>query len=85
VPYTGDVTVGGDADVRTAGALQVTKVATPPFENNCYLLRCTATGDTLLSTRPGTRRCCSRSSATAGSSASRDATATGTTCRRSPR
>jgi glyoxylase-like metal-dependent hydrolase (beta-lactamase superfamily II) len=48
VPYTGDVTVGGDADVRTAGALQVTKVATPPFENNCYLLRCTATGDTLL-------------------------------------
>jgi glyoxylase-like metal-dependent hydrolase (beta-lactamase superfamily II) len=48
VPYSGDVTVGGDADVRTAGALQVTKVATPPFENNCYLLRCTATGDTLL-------------------------------------
>ncbi len=48
MPYTGDVTVGGDADVRTAGALQVTKVATPPFENNCYLLRCTATGDTLL-------------------------------------
>jgi hypothetical protein len=48
VPYTGDVTVGGPADVRTAGALQITKVATPPFENNCYLLRCTATGDTLL-------------------------------------
>jgi glyoxylase-like metal-dependent hydrolase (beta-lactamase superfamily II) len=48
VPYSGDVTVGGDADVRTAGALQVTKVATPPFENNCYLLRCTATGATLL-------------------------------------
>ena len=48
MPYSGDVTVGGDADVRTAGALQVTKVATPPFENNCYLLRCTATGETLL-------------------------------------
>ena len=48
MPYSGDVTVGGDADVRRAGALQVTKVATPPFENNCYLLRCTATGDTLL-------------------------------------
>ncbi len=48
MPYTGDVIVGGEADVRTAGALQVTKVATPPFENNCYLLRCTATGDTLL-------------------------------------
>ena len=48
MPYSGDVTVGGDADVNTAGGLQVTKVATPPFENNCYLLRCTATGDTLL-------------------------------------
>ena len=48
MPYTGDVAVGGDADVRTAGGLQVTKVATPPFENNCYLLRCTATGETLL-------------------------------------
>ena len=46
--YTGEVTVGGPADVRTAGCLQITKVATPPFENNCYLLRCTATGDTLL-------------------------------------
>jgi glyoxylase-like metal-dependent hydrolase (beta-lactamase superfamily II) len=48
VSYTGDVTVGGPADVRTAGPLQITKVATPPFENNCYLLRCTSTGDTLL-------------------------------------
>jgi glyoxylase-like metal-dependent hydrolase (beta-lactamase superfamily II) len=48
VPYTGDVTVGGPADVRAAGCLQITKVATPPFENNCYLLRCTATGETLL-------------------------------------
>ena len=48
MPYTGEVTVGGPADVRDAGGLQITKVATPPFENNCYLLRCTATGDTLL-------------------------------------
>ncbi len=48
MPYTGDVTVGGPADVRSAGDLQVTKVATPPFENNCYLLRCTQTGDTVL-------------------------------------
>ena len=46
--YTGEVEVGGPADVRTAGCLQITKVATPPFENNCYLLRCTQTGDTLL-------------------------------------
>ncbi len=48
MPYSGEVVVGGPADVRTAGGLQVTKVATPPFENNCYLLRCTATGRTLL-------------------------------------
>ena len=48
MPYTGDVTVGGPADVRQAGGLQITKVATPPFENNCYLLRCTRTGETLL-------------------------------------
>ncbi len=52
MPYTGEVTVGGAADVRTAGCLQITKVATPPFDNNCYLLRCTdpsnTTGDTVL-------------------------------------
>jgi len=48
MPYTGEVTVGGPADVREAGCLQITKVATPPFENNCYLLRCTQTGDVLL-------------------------------------
>ncbi len=48
MPYTGEVIVGGPADVRTAGCLQITKVATPPFENNCYLLRCSQTGDTLL-------------------------------------
>jgi len=48
VTYTGEVTVGGDADVRELPGLRITKVATPPFENNCYLLRCTATGATLL-------------------------------------
>ena len=48
MPYTGEVTVGGPADVRTDGDLQITKVATEPFENNCYLLRCVSTGDTLL-------------------------------------
>lgn len=46
--YTGEVTVGGPVDVRETPGLTITKVATPPFENNCYLLRCTATGDTLL-------------------------------------
>jgi len=48
VTYTGEVTVGGPADVRETPALTITKVATEPFENNCYLLRCTATGSTLL-------------------------------------
>ena len=46
--YTGNVTVGGPADVRELPGLTITKVATPPFENNCYLLRCTSTGETLL-------------------------------------
>ncbi|MCW2713383.1 MAG: beta-lactamase domain protein, partial [Frankiales bacterium] len=46
--YTGQVSVGGDADVRTVPGLRITKVATPPFENNCYLLRCTETADALL-------------------------------------
>jgi len=48
MPYTGEVTVGGPADVRETPALRITKVMTPPFENNCYLLRCTATGSTVL-------------------------------------
>ncbi len=46
--YTGTVEVGGAADVRELPGLRITKVATNPFNNNCYLLRCTATGDTLL-------------------------------------
>ncbi len=46
--YTGTVTVGGPADVRDVPGLRITKVATPPFTNNCYLLRCPVTGDTLL-------------------------------------
>ena len=46
--YTGDVEVGGPADARELPALRITKVATNPFNNNCYLLRCTATGETLL-------------------------------------
>ena len=46
--YTGAVEVGGAADVRELPGLRITKVATNPFNNNCYLLRCTATGDTLL-------------------------------------
>jgi glyoxylase-like metal-dependent hydrolase (beta-lactamase superfamily II) len=47
--YTGEVSPGGDAQTRTAGALQITKVAVDPqMSNNCYLLRCTETGDQLL-------------------------------------
>ena len=37
--YTGDVSVGGPADVRDLGALTITKVAVGPMENNAYLLR----------------------------------------------
>lgn len=48
MPYTGEVSVGGAPDVRDLAGLRVTKVATPPFDNNCYLLRCRATGETLL-------------------------------------
>lgn len=46
--YTGEVVQDGPADVREVPGLRITKVCTPPFTNNCYLLRCTATGDTLL-------------------------------------
>jgi len=46
--YTGTVEVGGPADVRELPGLRITKVATNPFNNNCYLLRCTVTGHTLL-------------------------------------
>jgi glyoxylase-like metal-dependent hydrolase (beta-lactamase superfamily II) len=48
VAYTGQVSVGGPPDVREVPGLRITKVMTPPFENCCYLLRCTATGATLL-------------------------------------
>jgi glyoxylase-like metal-dependent hydrolase (beta-lactamase superfamily II) len=46
--YTGDVTVGGPADVRELPGLTISKVAVGPMNNNAYLLRCTSTGDLLL-------------------------------------
>jgi glyoxylase-like metal-dependent hydrolase (beta-lactamase superfamily II) len=46
--YTGDVEVGGPVDVRELPGLTITKIATNPFNNNCYFLRDTASGDTLL-------------------------------------
>ena len=45
--YTGAVEVGGPVDVRQLPGLTVTKIATNPFNNNCYFLR-DASGDTLL-------------------------------------
>jgi glyoxylase-like metal-dependent hydrolase (beta-lactamase superfamily II) len=46
--YTGDVLVGGPAAVRKLPAMQITKIAVGPYDNNAYLLRCTRTGDTVL-------------------------------------
>ncbi|MFI7132995.1 MBL fold metallo-hydrolase [Nonomuraea sp. NPDC050153] len=46
--YTGDVQVGGPADVRELPGLTIFKLAVGPFDNNAYLLRCAETGDGLL-------------------------------------
>ena len=46
--YTGDVEVGGPADVRELPGLIISKVAVSEMANNAYLLRCTATGEALL-------------------------------------
>jgi glyoxylase-like metal-dependent hydrolase (beta-lactamase superfamily II) len=46
--YTGAVTVGGPPDVREVPGLQITKIALGPFDNNCYFLRCTSTGEVVL-------------------------------------
>lgn len=56
--YTGEVTPGGPPAVRDLGDLQLTKVAVDPeMSNNCYLLRCTRTGEQVLvdaAAEPGT-------------------------------
>ncbi|HEU5037678.1 MAG TPA: MBL fold metallo-hydrolase [Nocardioides sp.] len=47
--YTGEVTVGGDPDVRELRHLTITKVAVDEtMSNNCYLLTCRDTGDQVL-------------------------------------
>src|SRR5258708_11281069 len=46
--YTGDVQVGGRPDVRELPGLTITKLAVGPYDNNAYLLRCTATGEQVL-------------------------------------
>jgi glyoxylase-like metal-dependent hydrolase (beta-lactamase superfamily II) len=49
VTYTGEVEPGGSPDVRELGALTITKLAVDQqMSNNCYLLRCRATGDQVL-------------------------------------
>jgi glyoxylase-like metal-dependent hydrolase (beta-lactamase superfamily II) len=47
-PYTGDVEVGGPADVRELPGLTISKLAVSEMANNAYLLRDTATGESLL-------------------------------------
>jgi glyoxylase-like metal-dependent hydrolase (beta-lactamase superfamily II) len=48
VTYTGNVTVGGSADVRELTHLVISKLAVGPYENNVYLLRCVDTGTQVL-------------------------------------
>ena len=46
--YTGEVEVGGPADVRELPGLTITKLAVSEMANNVYLLRDAATGEGLL-------------------------------------
>jgi len=47
--YSGEVSPEGPPDRRTAGSLEITKLSVDPqMHNNCYLLRCTETGDQVL-------------------------------------
>ncbi|MGI9196584.1 MAG: MBL fold metallo-hydrolase [Candidatus Nanopelagicales bacterium] len=46
--YTGDVRVGGPADVRELPHLVLSKIAVGPYDNNSYLLRCRETGEQVL-------------------------------------
>jgi glyoxylase-like metal-dependent hydrolase (beta-lactamase superfamily II) len=46
--YTGDVQVGGPADVRELPGLTISKLAVSEMANNAYLLLSTATGEALL-------------------------------------
>jgi glyoxylase-like metal-dependent hydrolase (beta-lactamase superfamily II) len=47
--YTGEVSPGGEPDRRTAGNLEITKLAVDEqMHNNCYLLRCRDTGEQVL-------------------------------------
>ena len=46
--YTGEVEVGGPADVQDATDLIITKIAVGEMNNNAYLLRCNLTGEQIL-------------------------------------
>jgi glyoxylase-like metal-dependent hydrolase (beta-lactamase superfamily II) len=46
--YTGNVTVGGPADLRELPGALIAKLAVGNFDNNAYLIRCAATGEALL-------------------------------------
>lgn len=47
--YTGDVSPGGEPDVRRLGCLTLTKVAVDPqMSNNCYVLHCRDTDEVVL-------------------------------------
>jgi glyoxylase-like metal-dependent hydrolase (beta-lactamase superfamily II) len=46
--YSGQVRVGGPADVHELKDLMITKIAVGPMNNNAYLLRCRATDEQLL-------------------------------------
>ena len=46
--YTGEVEVGGPADVRELTGLTIAKLAVGPMSNNAYLLRCQASGRAML-------------------------------------
>jgi len=46
--YNGRVTVAGPADVRELPGLVISKIAVGPYDNNAYLLRCRATGASLM-------------------------------------
>src|SRR4051794_25207743 len=48
VTYTGHVEQGGPASVRELAGLSIAKISVGPYDNNAYLLRCTATGEQLL-------------------------------------
>jgi glyoxylase-like metal-dependent hydrolase (beta-lactamase superfamily II) len=48
VTYTGDVEVGGPADIREIDGVTLAKVAVGSMNNNAYLLRDNATGQALL-------------------------------------